>query len=647
MALQLCILFLLAVTFQNCKSEEVEGTRSSSYYSLVSDKTQPSLLEDGVIGEPQGSSVLSGVQPNPKAAAGNQFPHDGNTTVFCRTTDATCPPWFVSVKENGSVVGCKCGDSLGNVVQCRRSSRNNCCEAYLLHCYCMTYNEDTNTTVVGHCLHTCLAETNVRQWYSQLPGDPMQLDDAMCGKYNRTGQLCGECRDGFAPPVYSFQLSCVECPEHTNNWLKYIAISFGPLTVFFVIVLVFRISVPSAPLNVFVFATQIAGAPQIMRVVASLPRGTQYTLLSIAASLAGIWNLDFFRTVYTPFCLHPNMTDVQALALDYMVAVYPLILIGIVFILVILHDNGFRVILWAWKPFHKCLSRFRRKWNIRTSLIDALASFLLLSSMKFISVSFNLLVPTQLFLKNGKTVGRPYLFYDGTVEMFSEEHRPYAILAVTVLLVFIILPLLLLCLYPCRWFQKCINFCGFRCFGLRAFMDVFQGCYKDGTNNTMDCRYFAGMYLFVRFVLFVIYASTLAIFFSILALIVLIIVAFLVASMHPNKNALQNSLDILLILTLVIFNVGILGTFSTVQPNFWKLSVAIIAISGSVLILYEVALALYQILAWHRCMKRPTILHGLCCFDSNRNTSVEPLPYRMENSDEHAALLNKPGQGRK
>ena len=73
----------------------------------------------------------------------------------------------------------------------------------------------TLLTVVGHCLLSCMAEANVRQWYSQLPGDPMQLDDAMCGKYNRTGRLCGECRDGFAPPVYSFQVSFVECPDQT------------------------------------------------------------------------------------------------------------------------------------------------------------------------------------------------------------------------------------------------------------------------------------------------------------------------------------------------------------------------------------------------------------------------------------------------
>ena len=34
-------------------------------------------------------------------------------------------------------------------------------------------------------------------------------------------------------------------------------------------------------------------------------------------------------------------------------------------------------------------------------------------------------------------------------------------------------------------------------------MDSFQGHYKNGTNNTRDYRYFAGMYLLIRIIHFV------------------------------------------------------------------------------------------------------------------------------------------------
>ena len=34
-------------------------------------------------------------------------------------------------------------------------------------------------------------------------------------------------------------------------------------------------------------------------------------------SFLGIWNLDFFRLLYRPFCLHPNSSTLQVLSLDY------------------------------------------------------------------------------------------------------------------------------------------------------------------------------------------------------------------------------------------------------------------------------------------------------------------------------------------
>ena len=52
-----------------------------------------------------------------------------------------------------------------------------------------------------------------------------------------------------------------------------------------------------------------------------------------------------------------------------------------------------------------------------------------------------------------------------------------------------------------RTFQKCLGCCGRRLLALHAFADVLQGCYKNGTNGTRDCRYFTGLYLVLRIVL--------------------------------------------------------------------------------------------------------------------------------------------------
>ena len=84
-----------------------------------------------------------------------------------------------------------------------------------------------------------------------------------------------------------------------------------------------------------------------------------------------------------------------------------------------------------------------------------------------------------------------HLYYDATIEYFGDQHLPYGVLAVFVMLVFIFFPVLLLLLYPMRCFQRCLSCIGVRWHALPIFIDAFQGCYKDGTNGTWDCRYFA------------------------------------------------------------------------------------------------------------------------------------------------------------
>ena len=177
-------------------------------------------------------------------------------------------------------------------------------------------------------------------------------------------------------------------------------------------------------------------------------------------------------------------------------------MIGITYLLVELHDHNFRMIVHVllWKPFHKCFFHFRRQWNIRTSLIDAFATFLLLSYVKFLSVSADILIPvhTYTLTSSGEMYSKMYLYSDATLEYFGKEHLQYGIVAVVVILVFVISPLLLLCLYPCQCFQRCLNHCRLQCHVLHTFMDAFNGDYKDGTNGTHDCRYFAAVYLLVR-----------------------------------------------------------------------------------------------------------------------------------------------------
>ena len=75
---------------------------------------------------------------------------------------------------------------------------------------------------------------------------------------------------------------------------------------------------------------------------------------------------------------------------------------------------------------------------------------------KILDTSLNLLTPVQVVNMTGHVVD--IMYYDASVEFFGLEHLPYAILAICMCIIFNIIPLILLCLYPCRRFQSCLNY---------------------------------------------------------------------------------------------------------------------------------------------------------------------------------------------
>ena len=93
-------------------------------------------------------------------------------------------------------------------------------------------------------------------------------------------------------------------------------------------------------------------------------------MLKILITFYGFWNLDFFHSVISPFCLSEDITTLHALALQYLQAFYPLVLIIGTYILIELHNRNVRVFVWMWRPFHRCLAPFQRslRWNQRPPL---------------------------------------------------------------------------------------------------------------------------------------------------------------------------------------------------------------------------------------------------------------------------------------
>ena len=307
----------------------------------------------------------------------------------------TCPVWTYP-SPSGSK--CVCGDGILNIIICNPETLAIQLTVKFF-CFMVFDCNGVNTTLLGTCpyggLQTLPRTFSMSQIYE---------DSSLCSFYNRKGQLCGECAENYTLPGYSYYLGCVKCNNYNNGWIKFIFAAFLPLTIFYILVIIFRISVTSSTLNAFVMVSQIVASPPVIRNIYShnLVSGPYHVsyfsqlILQLAITIVTIWNLDFFRSWYGYICIHPELKYQQILLLEYATAIYPLFLILLTFILVKMHDN-FAFVVWLWKPFHRCLAVFRRQWNIRSYLVHAFATFIVLSYVKILNTSFELLRPSQLY----------------------------------------------------------------------------------------------------------------------------------------------------------------------------------------------------------------------------------------------------------
>ena len=468
--------------------------------------------------------------------------------------DGPCHTWLYPSGDGH----CLCGSSLGTVVVCNNETQ----EVGVLFHYCLTSNGDANSTsVVGRSLvvtdhgDRLLSVAGI---YNKVQGNISAQDQQTCGYLNRQGRLCGKCKPNHYVSAYSYDIKCYPCTSRLWwNLLKYICIAYLPLTVFLCVVVVFRISVTSPSMQVPVIFCQLLSQPFVLRLWIQLIRDLNYLcFMKFFLTLYGIWNLDFFRLVVPPICLPLN--TMQMIALDYLVAVYPLFLLACFYVLLTAHDRGCRLVVRLWRPFLWCTARLRQRWNVRHSIIDAFATFLLLSYMKFLGTSFDLLVPTAVYGVHGQLVGS-FLYYDATIEYMSPQHKLYASLAIIVLVVGILFPLVLLLLYPMQWFQKCLNKCHLNSPGLQIFMQCFQGYYRDRTDGGREWRYFAAVYPAFRIITYFMYGAILGTMFYVVFILLCSIVAVMIVIIQPYKKPYKfyNKLDTVMMLSLTVFILGV------------------------------------------------------------------------------------------
>ena len=183
-----------------------------------------------------------------------------------------------------------------------------------------------------------------------------------------------------------------------------------------------------------------------------------------------IWNLNFLTLFPDPFCIPNIHTAVDAVFLQYVIAACPLLFIIVSYTWIQCYNNGYRLVVYTTRPVHRLLARFWQKFKIQPSLIDTYAGLLLLAYMRFLAVSVKLLLFMRMDLK-----------FSSFPPIFPV---PLVIIPILCLLVFVILPMAVLLLYPIKIFQRCLTWCRLDRPGLHALVDAYQGCFKNSATAT-------------------------------------------------------------------------------------------------------------------------------------------------------------------
>ena len=400
-----------------------------------------------------------------------------------------CPTWFKET-ETGS---CECGSELEDVIKCDKGQVSIGLE------FCMMQDQSSGELLVGYTNYEYMG--GQERAYFTLPSNVSYLNDTMCTKYNRKGFLCGKCMDSLGIAINSLHAKCVECSTLFAAGM-YLLLVILPITMFFILVVMFRLNFTSGPfLGYIIFC-------QIMIFCVRKQQSLYYSVLkemdafghnvaNISLTLSGVWWY-FVSVIWwiPPVCLSENMNSIQMVSLDYVFVLYPLFLLIVTYVCIELHARNFRLVVYLWKPFHKCFAKVRRNWSASDSIIHAYATFLFLSFSSLVTVSYHLLWATDVYNVNG-TITRTVLVLDPTVEHFSPQHLQYVIPAITILFFFGFCPTLLLCLFSTRHFVRCFRFGPHMQLFLQTFTDAFQGCYKDGLNGTYDFRYLSSVPMFL------------------------------------------------------------------------------------------------------------------------------------------------------
>ena len=388
----------------------------------------------------------------------------------------------------------------------------------------------------------------------RLPGTMSELDEYICGD-TRTGVLCGECQPGYSASYHSHSYTCAANDGCKFGWLLYIVSELLPLTVVFIVVITFNINFTSSVINGFILFAQLQDSLGIYGGGFSHSPLSNNFYSEIYLIVYRSFNLDFFSIEALSFCLWEGATVLDVVAFKYVTIAIGL---ALMFICVFIVNST---------KTKKCFSCLKPT-TLKSTLIHGLTAFFVMCYSQCARVSFHILEPMIITTKYDAYV-RTVVFRSGQLKFFDSTHLAYALPAIFSVSAILLLPPLVLIMYPLL--GKCLACCNlseskFANYVSRIvpiqLLDSFQSSFKN------DFRFFAGLYFFYRLVPLLVFSFTYyrGNFYNTIAILFICILA-IHAVVQPYRNRRHNIIDILLFANLAIINASALVNYQNTEQG--------------------------------------------------------------------------------
>lgn len=558
------------VTIQESDNSSVKVNQAHQYISTNKVKLFGNTNEEATV-------VLSALTSQQRA-------------LFFRVKVLPCPPGFTLKPDmDNETFSCQCAyntdDQYRGILYCRTTLWR----AYKTRGYWIGYDsnrtETEDTLLTGNCpIGFCVHKNPLL-----LPAtaDRHELNKLICPD-SRIGILCGQCKENYSVYYHSLHLQCKPNNHCKLGWLFYMLTEILPVTIAFLIIIIFNISFTSGIINGFIFYSQVV---TMLRITAGGFVPFPPAIYKVIQFLYLGFNLNPLVLDELSFCLFENANALDVIAFSYITLVYSFLLI--IAVIVMVNKLGTRNCCKAW---WRCTSSKRE--SLQRSMIHGLSALLVLCYAKCAQASI-LLISYARIRGKGSQYSHDAVFYNGEIIWFSKEHLPYAIPAIVMLLLIVLSPPILLLVYPLHYKvlsllkigeSRCVRIVFNPLEKLKPLLDSFQGSFKD------KFRFFSGLYFLYRLLILlnVTLSNVQDIYFILLGQLLFILLLHSVC--QPYKERRNNTIDSLLFLNLATINGLTMYNFAKVTYDTTTNMVTVISWTQTILILLPLVVMILHVL---------------------------------------------------